>query len=49
VWLGMEVLQAKFETIAQAWNFTFPTILYGLVASVFGMVVGSLLYPSKSF
>jgi solute:Na+ symporter, SSS family len=47
IWLLAEIAQAQFPIFATEWNLTFPTIIYGLVASVVSMIIGSLLYPQK--
>lgn len=42
VWLLTEILQAKDKGWAEAWHLDLPPIIYGLIASVLGLVVGSL-------
>lgn len=43
VWLFIEILQAKDKGWAEAWHLDFPPIIYGLVASILGLFLGSVL------
>ncbi len=46
-WILVEVLQTKNEALAKSLHLDFPTILYGLAASVLSMIILSILFEKK--